>query len=337
MYRLVLIVLALLSFQACADIPDVYQPVVIRPPFSLSERLIDLSDALEKARRESKPLYIYLGAADCPPCRDYGIFLSNNYTALKDAFDKVVVVDIRTYIKGPELVFKIGDARYSFSQFKSFVGDKNSFLIYPYYWLISQETLKQIKQLPLSSAKNYADVSKQIETLRFDAPRQPESRELSSFLASTYGIGYQPSEAIRKLWICPSDRKISPSGNTSRNWVCMRNDPRLRRIFVWRDVDDRAKVIEEDNFNSMGGAREKWAGEPSCVETAYQANAGKVQGRINDCSLPLKNNTFYASFYHFKHRDAYLTLVVRNASPSGSTESVKDDLREWINELQFLD
>lgn len=164
--RLVCIAFALLSFQpvATAEIPAEYRPIVVEAPFSFFSRVFDLTSAVDKAKEENKPLYIYLGAGNCPPCRFYGHFLEKNSAALKDTFDRLVVVDIRTpQIRGPKLVFKVGENQYSFEDFKSLVGDKNNQLTYPYFWYVSPE-LKQIKQLPRGS-DNYLTVEKQLEIL----------------------------------------------------------------------------------------------------------------------------------------------------------------------------
>lgn len=165
MFRLLAFILAFWVLQVRAEIPEEYQPIIIKPPFSFSERLVDLTAAVDKANLENKPLYIYLGAEDCPPCRTYKIFLSKNHLALKDAYERVILVDIRTWLKGPDLVFKVGEKSYSFTEFNSLVGDTNKTLTYPYFWLISP-VLKQLKQLPQRSGI-YLQVEKQLEILRF--------------------------------------------------------------------------------------------------------------------------------------------------------------------------
>ena len=165
MFRLLAaFVFALWSFHANAEIPEEYRPIVVTPPFSLTERLVDLSNVIEKARSENKPLYIYLGAEDCPPCREYKKFLSRNHSELEEAFARVIVVDIHTWLKGPDLVFKIGEKRYSFNEFNVLVGDSTKFLTYPYFWFVSP-ALRQLKQLPQRS-RDYLQVDKQLELLR---------------------------------------------------------------------------------------------------------------------------------------------------------------------------
>ena len=157
MFRLLVFALALWALHARAEIPEEYQPIIIKPPFSFSERLIDLSVAVEKANSDNKALYIYLGAEDCPPCRTYKNFLFENRSALKEAFDNVILVDIRTWLKGPTLIFKVGEKKYSFAEFNALVGDNNKSLSYPYFWFISP-TLKQLNLFssvePVKTAAN---------------------------------------------------------------------------------------------------------------------------------------------------------------------------------------
>jgi thiol-disulfide isomerase/thioredoxin len=152
------------TFQVVAKIPAEYRPMVVEPPSNFSERVFDLTNAVDRANREGKALFIYLGAEDCPPCRQYFLFLEDNREQLKSSFDRVIVVDIRTWLKGPALVFKVGDKRFSFVGFNALVGDTNRTLTYPYYWLITPD-LKQVKQLPRGST-NYMSVDRHRELLR---------------------------------------------------------------------------------------------------------------------------------------------------------------------------
>src|SRR5262245_20738507 len=163
--RITLLIALLLGHSvAVAKIPGEYAPVIVEAPFSFSERAFDLTPAIARARQEARPLFIYLGAADCPPCHSYSIFLVKNREQLKESFERVIVVDIRTWLKGPALIFKVDDKRHSFAEFKALVGDRNKILTYPYFWLLTPD-LKQIKQLPQGSA-NYLSVEKHVELLR---------------------------------------------------------------------------------------------------------------------------------------------------------------------------
>jgi hypothetical protein len=159
------LVLAFFATPLCATIPDAYKPIVVKAPFSLSSRVFDLTQAVDRARAENKPLYIYLGADDCLPCGDYYRFLENNHDALREAFARVVLVDIRSWLRVTVMEFKVGERRFSFDEFKALVGDKSKgSLTYPYFWLLTPE-LKQIKQLPRGS-RHYMPVDKQLNILR---------------------------------------------------------------------------------------------------------------------------------------------------------------------------
>jgi len=164
MLRKMFLLLAILTQCAQAKIPEEYKPIVVEAPFSFSERLFDLTSVVEQANRESKPIYIYLGAEDCPPCKEYYRFLQTNHDKLKTGFDKVLVVDIRTWLRGRAIVFKIGDVRYTVGEFKSKVGDANGILSYPYFWLLSP-SLIQLKQLP-RGLSNFTSIEKQLEILQ---------------------------------------------------------------------------------------------------------------------------------------------------------------------------
>jgi Thioredoxin-like len=151
MKSLALVALAILPGIACGEIPSDYLPLVVEAPFSLSERVFDLTQAIAQARSHNKPLFIYVGAADCGPCREYKSFLVKNRTDLQAAFSRVTVVDVRTWLKGPPIKFRVAQDLYSFADFKVLTGDKNIPLVYPYHWLLSPD-LRQIRQLPLGSA-----------------------------------------------------------------------------------------------------------------------------------------------------------------------------------------
>lgn len=149
---------------AYATIPDEFNPLVVEAPFSFFVREFDLTGAFLKARSENKPMFIYLDAWDCPPCKEYAEFLRKNVVALKPYFDRVVTVDIRTSLRGSALSFKIHDRNYSFEEFKVLVGDRNEGLAFPYFWLISPAG-RQVKQLP-RGARNYTDLGRHIQILK---------------------------------------------------------------------------------------------------------------------------------------------------------------------------
>lgn len=131
---------------AMATIPDEYNPIVIEPPASSSERLIDLTKAIELARQQNKNIWLYLGAADCPPCRKYKDFLHSHFNELKDVYAKYLVVDIRTWINGPELKFKVGEKTYTYKEFNDITGSYKAAYRYPHFWALAPE-LKSVKEL----------------------------------------------------------------------------------------------------------------------------------------------------------------------------------------------
>lgn len=149
---------------ASATIPDEFSPLVVEAPFSFFVREFDLTRAFEKAKSENKPMFIYLDAWDCPPCKQYAEFLRKNVAALRPYFDRVIAVDIRTSLRGSTLAFRVRDKSYSFEEFKVLVGDGNQGLAFPYFWLISPVG-HQIKQLP-RGASNYTELDKHIQILK---------------------------------------------------------------------------------------------------------------------------------------------------------------------------
>lgn len=60
--RLAILSLVFFVQVAHAEIPQDFQPLVVKPPFSFSERVADLTPAFEKAKQLNKPMLIYLGA-----------------------------------------------------------------------------------------------------------------------------------------------------------------------------------------------------------------------------------------------------------------------------------
>ena len=168
MKRLLLVWMGLFVIPAHAAIPNDYAPVVVEAPFSLRERVFDLTSALETAKSTGKPIFLYLGAKDCPPCLEYKRFLSDHRSELKEAFSEVVVVDIRTWLRGPSMSLKIKDQSLTFNQFKTLVGDTSKTLVFPSFWLLSPE-LKQLKELP-SGVKAYLNVSQHLDLLKIPAP-----------------------------------------------------------------------------------------------------------------------------------------------------------------------
>jgi len=168
MRKILLVWIGSIAFSTYAAIPNEYTPVVVEAPFSLRERVFDLMPAVETSRKTGKPLFIYLGAKDCPPCLEYKRFLSSHHAELNSAFSGLIVVDIRTWLRGPAMYLKVDDKRLTFNQFKILVGDTSKPLVFPSFWLLTPE-LKQLKQLP-SGVKDYLSVNQHLEILKTSGP-----------------------------------------------------------------------------------------------------------------------------------------------------------------------
>lgn len=153
-----------------AEIPDSFQPLVVKPPFSFSERLIDLTPAFQKSQQMKKPMLIYLGAADCPPCKNYTLFLEQHKDELQEALSDVVLVDIRTWLKGPKLTFQIFDKKYSVDEFVTRSGDTRNWGGYPWWWFLNPDG-KQVRQLPKGS-QHFTKVESHVELIK--VPKREE-------------------------------------------------------------------------------------------------------------------------------------------------------------------
>lgn len=149
---------------AAAAIPEELRPVVVEAQFSFTERLFDLTDIFERAARESRAVFLYLDAKNCSSCAKYSSFLETNAAELRPIFESLITVDISTRTWGLPIVFMIGDQRYSFDEFKQLVGDQNTFLAFPYFWLIGPN-LKLVRQLPIGVFEK-ATVERHAELLR---------------------------------------------------------------------------------------------------------------------------------------------------------------------------
>ena len=91
------------------------------------------------------------------------MFLEKHRGEMRPTFAKVVLVDVRTWFKGPRLTFQIYDKRYNAAKFKALVGDANEGPSYPSWWLLSPEG-KQLRQLPQGSF-NFTSVDSHIRLL----------------------------------------------------------------------------------------------------------------------------------------------------------------------------
>ncbi len=157
--------LALLSLPAYAEIPSNYLPMVIEAPFSFSERVFDINPALEESKRVKKPVLLYLGAADCPPCKAYTSFLKNNASDLQPHFAKYVVADIRTWLRGSKIHFQVRDEKLTSKEFLMHIGDDMA-LVYPSWWILDHQA-KVIKKLP-RGFNNFLDIEKHKQLLSLE-------------------------------------------------------------------------------------------------------------------------------------------------------------------------
>jgi thiol-disulfide isomerase/thioredoxin len=167
---LTLLLLAAVSFAACAGMPPAYAPVVIEPVMNQERAEFDLNPALARARREGKWLYVYLGASDCPFCRRYETFLAQNAAELVPHFAKqYLVVDLRSElsIRAKFLYLKLGATSLPYAEFQTSLGDERvRMLVYPSVWLLDG-TPKPLMQMPAGTG-TFQTVPEQLEILRLE-------------------------------------------------------------------------------------------------------------------------------------------------------------------------
>lgn len=318
-------------------------------------RAVTLTKLKNSELRAEQPLgpkihIIWMGGDDCPGCREWRTkelpkleqspeFKKAKFTYVQKSIKSAVPA--RFFLPDEVAVYKDkldkASAGHAGSpQVAIMVNDE----VFDYFWIPRKAVDFEKMLVAIHSGAQYPfsrclEYSTEWGKCAVYGKSGTSSRELSGFLELTYGVVFQPSDSEKSRWECPDKRMTKPSGNATRNWVCRRQDHSFLRLIVWGDGDASRNVIETDNFNSMAGGKDAQRGEPSCKETPWSGDDGKISGTLRDCMLPLPNGAFYASFFHFKHRDAYLTLLVRNASAVGSTPRVADDLRQWIGELRL--
>jgi len=161
---LLLLKLSLFSSVVFAGIPSEYNAIQVKSPSSFTERVFDLTKAIDKAKSENKNLFIYLGAEDCPPCKEYEFFLRKNHAQLREDFSKLIIVDIKTWLRGPKIFVKINDEKIFINDFKERIGDKTKSVLFPSYWIIDNE-LKMIRQLPQGNTE-FLDVERHRRLIR---------------------------------------------------------------------------------------------------------------------------------------------------------------------------
>lgn len=165
----VLALVAAVSFTAQAAFPDAYAPVAVQPQISASgQHEFDLRPAQQRARREGKALYVYLGASDCAYCRKYEQFLSANLRELVPRFaPKYLVVDLRSQLSvtANQLILRTEALRLPYADFQRAIGDQRArLLVYPSVWLLDAATGKPLMQMPAGTG-TFQTVAEQIEIL----------------------------------------------------------------------------------------------------------------------------------------------------------------------------
>ena len=162
--------LALIPCVAAAGIPTAYSPIVVQPSAAPARYEFDLSPALERAKREKKRLYVYLGASDCPYCRKYEAFLDQNAKELAPHFSpQYIVVDLRSALSATAkvLFIRIGDRSLPYADFQRAIGDERArMLVYPSVWLFDAEA-KPLMQMPAGTG-TFQTVPEQLEILRLE-------------------------------------------------------------------------------------------------------------------------------------------------------------------------
>lgn len=161
--------LALLAPGArAAGLPAAYGATVIQPS-GLPERAeFDLSAVVERARRENKRLYVYLGANDCRFCRRYEAFLERHQAELLPHFQRdYLLVDLRSSLTvlARSVFIRVGPRLQNYTEFQTAIGDERArLLVYPTVWVLDAQ-LKPLLQMP-SGAGTFETVPEQIEVLQ---------------------------------------------------------------------------------------------------------------------------------------------------------------------------
>lgn len=162
--------LALAAATAHADLPGRYAPTRLQPATSAQRVEFDLTAMLQRAAREKKRVYLYLGAVDCPFCRRYEAFLEKNADALAPHFAKDwIVYDLRSSlsVRQERLHFRIGDRSYSYVEWMRALGDERERqLVYPSVWLLDPAG-KPLMQMPAGTG-TFETVDEQLEILRLE-------------------------------------------------------------------------------------------------------------------------------------------------------------------------
>ena len=165
-----LILLALAPSAARAALPE-HHAIVLQPAGGPDRAEFDLNPALDRARREKKRLYVYLGAIDCPYCRRYEAFLARRADDLVPQFSahKFLLVDLRSRLlmSADKLFLRIGERSLPYAEFQRSIGDERArLLVYPSVWLLDAQG-KPLMQMPAGTG-TFETVPEQLEILRLE-------------------------------------------------------------------------------------------------------------------------------------------------------------------------
>lgn len=159
-----------LALPAHAALPAAYAPTQLQPAGAPARYEFDLTPALQRAAREKKRVYLYLGASDCPFCRKYEAFLDRSSSALVPEFAKDwIVYDLRSSlaVKADKLHFRIGTQVWNYTEFMRHLGDERERqLVYPSVWLLDAQG-KPLMPMPAGTG-TFETVPEQLEILRLE-------------------------------------------------------------------------------------------------------------------------------------------------------------------------
>jgi hypothetical protein len=153
-----------------AGIPAMYAPIVVQRAGAPDRAEFDLTPALQRAQREGKRLYVYLGADDCRYCRRYEAFLERHAAELLPHFAKDwLVVDLRSLlsVRADQVFIKMHGTSRRYDEFQQAIGDERARrLVYPNVWLLDAQA-KPLMAMP-SGTGTFETVPEQLEILRLE-------------------------------------------------------------------------------------------------------------------------------------------------------------------------
>lgn len=163
-----LVIAAASTFAQASGVPPAYAAMVVEPAGLPDRAEFDLTPALQRAQRDGKRLYVYLGANDCPYCRRYEAFLAKNAGELVPEFGKhdYLIVDLRSSLSltSQKVYFKVGDKSLPYAEFQRSIRDERArMLVYPSVWLFDAQ-MKPLMQMPAGTG-TFETVPEQLEIL----------------------------------------------------------------------------------------------------------------------------------------------------------------------------